>query len=132
MMSAADLKWGDGPPELPPGAKATVLEGDPAKEGYFALRLKMPAGYAIPPHLHPKDERVTVLEGTLQLGMGDKAEESKYQSFTPGSYLSMPAGMHHFAKAKTDVTIQLATNGPWGITYLNPADDPRNAKKPTN
>jgi quercetin dioxygenase-like cupin family protein len=132
MKSVSDMQWGEGPPSLPPGIKVTMLEGDPAKEGFFAMRIKMPAGYTIPPHFHPTVERVTVIEGTFQLGMGDKVDESKYQSFPAGSYLSMPTGMHHFAKAKTDVVVQIATNGPWGITYLNPADDPRNAKKPTN
>jgi quercetin dioxygenase-like cupin family protein len=132
MKNVADMQWGEAPNSLPPGAKAMVLEGDPAKEGFFVLRAKLPAGYTIPPHFHPTVERVTVLEGTFQLGMGDKVDESKYQSFPAGSYLSMPTGMHHFAKAKTDVVLQIATIGPWGITYLNPADDPRNAKKPTN
>jgi quercetin dioxygenase-like cupin family protein len=132
MKTPAEMQWGDGPPELPPGTKAVVLEGDPSKEGFFALRIKMPAGYTIAPHFHPTLERLTVLEGSFQLGMGDKVDESKYQTWTAGSYVSMPPGMHHFAKAKTDVVLQLATIGPWGITYLNPSDDPRNAKKPTN
>lgn len=132
MKNASELQWGDAPPELPAGIKATVLEGDPSKDGFFAMRIKIPAGTVIAPHFHPKDERLTVLEGSFQLGMADKVDDSKLQTFTTGSYVSMPGGMHHFAKAKTDVVLQLATIGPWGITYLNPADDPRNAKKPTN
>jgi len=34
----AALKWQDGPPSLPKGAKIAVLEGDPGKEGPFAFR----------------------------------------------------------------------------------------------
>lgn len=34
------LKWKDGPPSLPPGAKIAVLEGDPAKAGPFVFRVK--------------------------------------------------------------------------------------------
>jgi quercetin dioxygenase-like cupin family protein len=132
MKKTSDLQWSEGPSMLPPGAQMTLLEGDPAKEGYFAARLKLPAGYVIPPHFHPKEERLTIIEGTFELGMGDKTDESKYQSWPAGSYVSMSAGMHHFARAKTDVIVQLATLGPWGITYLNPADDPRNKKRPTN
>src|SRR3954469_1831282 len=33
-----DVKWMDGPPSLPPGSKFAVLEGDPAKEGFFVMR----------------------------------------------------------------------------------------------
>lgn len=131
MKTAADLEWKEGPASLPPGARLAILEGDPSKEGFFAMRLKLPAGYAVPPHYHPKIERLTVLEGTFLMGMSDKVDEAKYRSWTPGSYISMPPGMPHFAKAKTDVVIQLATDGPWSIVYLNPADDPRN-KRPTN
>lgn len=131
MKAAADLEWKQGPPSLPPGARAAVLEGDPSKEGFFAMRLKLPAGYAVPPHFHPNVERLTVIEGTFLLGMADKVDEAKYRTWSAGSYISMPPGMPHFAKAKTEVVLQLATIGPWSIVYLNPADDPR-AKRPSN
>lgn len=31
-----------------------MLYGDPAKDGMFAFRLKVPKDYHIPPHTHPK------------------------------------------------------------------------------
>jgi quercetin dioxygenase-like cupin family protein len=131
MKTPSELAWGEAPPSLPPGAKAVMLEGDPTKEGYFAMRIRMPAGYRIPPHFHPTFERVTVIEGTFLLGMGDAFDEAAMQSWPVGSYLAMPAGMHHYALAKSECVVQLATLGPWGITYLDPADDPRSqpAKK---
>ncbi len=128
MKNPADMEWKAGPPSLPPGAQMTLLEGDPSKEGFFAMRARFPAGYVIPPHFHPNEERLTIIEGTFLLGMADKVDEAKYQSFSAGSYIAMPPGMPHFAKAKTDVVVQLATNGPWDIIYLNPADDPRRKK----
>src|SRR3954463_10137121 len=76
MFSGADLKWGDAPPSLPAGAKAAVLEGDPTKDGPFTIRLQMPAGYKIPAHTHPTAEHVTVISGTLNLGMGPKFDEA--------------------------------------------------------
>ena len=57
LSRPADLKWKDGPPSLPPGAKIAVLEGDPAKPGPFVFRVKVPDGYKIPPHTHPKPDR---------------------------------------------------------------------------
>src|SRR5690349_19934674 len=88
------------PASLPPGAKMAVLEGDPAKPGFFAARLWMPDGYKIPPHTHPNRERVTVLSGTLLLGTGDTLDASKAQVLPAGSYSSMSPGMHHFGVAK--------------------------------
>ncbi len=52
MLTAPEIKWGPGPASLPKGAEAVVLYGDPTKEGLFALRLKFPKGYRIPPHTH--------------------------------------------------------------------------------
>lgn len=123
------LVWTQGPPSLPAGVKAVVLEGDPAKEGYFALRLLMPDGYTIPPHWHPQQERVTVISGTLHLGMGEKYDRDAAPALPAGSYASMEPGMRHFAWAEGPTIIQLATIGPWGITYVNPADDPRQQKR---
>src|ERR1043166_9909593 len=79
MFTGADLKWGDAPPSLPAGAKLAVLEGDPGKEGFFTIRLQMPAGYKIPAHTHPTDEHVTVISGTCSFGMGPKTDEPTAQ-----------------------------------------------------
>src|SRR5579864_3021842 len=65
LFPAADIKWRAGPPSLPKGALMAVLEGDPTKEGPFVFRVKVPDGYKVPPHTHPKTERVTVLSGTF-------------------------------------------------------------------
>src|SRR5262245_46882506 len=71
------LKWQDVPPSLPPEAKFALLEGDPPKPGPFVFRVKVPDGYRIPPHTHPKAERVTVISGTFHLGMGDTFDATK-------------------------------------------------------
>ena len=59
------IEWKEGPAALPPGAKMAVLEGDPTKEGPFVVRFQFPDGYHIPPHTHPKTERVTVISGAV-------------------------------------------------------------------
>jgi quercetin dioxygenase-like cupin family protein len=119
------IRWQDGPPSLPPGAKFAVLEGDPAKEGYFAMRVRVPDGYRIPPHWHPGVERVTVISGTFNLGDGEKFDRSATRAMPAGTYSFMQPGMRHFAWAEGETVVQVATVGPWGITYVNPADDPR-------
>ena len=124
----AETKWIDGPPSLPKGAKLAVLEGDPNKQGPFVFRLKLPDGYRVPPHTHPKTERITVIEGTFNVGMGEKFNESATQPMPVGTYGYWPAGMTHFVWAKGDTMLQFHGDGPWTINYVNPADDPRNAK----
>ena len=123
------LKWQDGPPSLPPGAKIAVLEGDPAKPSPFVFRVKVPDGYKIPPHTHPKPERVTVISGTFHLGMGDKFDATKTEALPAGTYGMWPAGMKHYVVVKGETVVQFHGDGPWTITYLDPADDPRNKKK---
>ncbi len=128
MVTPGELKWGPGPKSLPPGAQAAVLDGDPAKKGPFAMRLKVPAGYKIPAHTHPRQERVTVISGKFQLGHGGKFDEAKLQDFEQGSFFSLPPGMQHFARAADDTVLQLNSEGPWEINYVNPNDDPRKTK----
>src|SRR5436190_8038148 len=87
------MQWGDGPPSLPKGAKIAVLEGDPSKEGPFVFRLKLPDGYRVAPHTHPKTERITVLQGTFHIGMGDRFDEKAGKPMPAGTYGHWPAGM---------------------------------------
>ena len=125
MFEPSQLTWGQGPPSLPSGAKATVLEGDPNQEGPFTLRLQMPAGYRVMPHSHPADEHITVIEGTLFMGLGDQFNENTMKPLERGSFSMMKAGTTHYVMTKTGATVQLHGIGPWNINYVNPADDPR-------
>jgi hypothetical protein len=128
IRTPADLKWVDGPASLQKGAKMAIVEGDPSKEGPFVLRIKLPDGFKIMPHTHPKDERVTVLAGTLYLGMGEKYDEKVAKEMPAGSFGRTGTGMKHFGFVKGETVLQLHGTGPWAINYVNPADDPRKAK----
>jgi quercetin dioxygenase-like cupin family protein len=124
----AEIQWKDGPASLPAGAKISVLEGDPSKDGFFCMRLKLPDGYRIPPHTHPKTERLTVISGTFNFGMGERFDQNATRPMPAGSFGFWPAGMKHFVWAKGETVVQLHGVGPWQIVYLNPVDDPRNAR----
>jgi Domain of unknown function (DUF4437) len=120
------IKWQPAPPSLPRGAELAVLAGDPsASSGFFALRLKVPAGYQVLPHNHPTTEQVTVISGDFSIGMGDRFDESKGQHLKPGGFANMPAKMNHFAWSKNGAVFQLQGQSPFEITYVDPADDPR-------
>ena len=126
VMAAPDsLKWGPGPASLPKGAELVVIAGDPGKEGPFVFRLRLPAGYKVPPHTHPADENVTVISGTFNIAMGDKFDESKGTALKAGGFFKAPRGMTHYAWFTEPTVLQMHGVGPWGFTYVNPADDPR-------
>src|SRR5437588_229058 len=76
LYPPATIEWRQGPAALPPGAKMAALEGDPTKEGPFVVRFQFPAGYRVPPHTHPKTERVTVISGTLYLAAGETLDRT--------------------------------------------------------
>jgi hypothetical protein len=123
------VKFGPAPPFLPPGAHLAVLEGDPmASTGGFTIRLKMPDGYKIAPHTHPNRENVTVLSGTLRVGMGDQFEAGKMMSFPAGSFAYLEPSMHHYAMASGETVVQIHGKAPAKFDYINPADDPSGKK----
>ncbi len=119
------VPYGPVPAFIPPGAQIAVLEGNPAATtGDFTIRLKMPDGYIIPPHWHPNRENVTVLSGTLEVGMGDKFDESKMSPFPAGSFAYLDPDMHHYVKAKGPAVVQVHGMSPVAFNYVDPKDDP--------
>jgi quercetin dioxygenase-like cupin family protein len=124
MVTPNDLEWSD-VPSLPQGAKIAVIEGPMTEAVPFTARIKFPADYELPAHRHPAVERVTVLSGTFNIGMGDKLDPQKTTALEPGSVIIMPPGTNHFVWTEEETVVQLNGTGPWDITYVNPADDPR-------
>ena len=129
MLAPGELKWGDAPPSLPPGAKMAVVQGDPTQAQPFVVRAQVPAGYKVAPHWHPGVENLTILSGTVALGMGETFDESKMTTVPVGGYASLPAEMRHYFMAKTASTFQIHGMGPFVVNYVNPADDPSKQTK---
>jgi len=123
-LNPGNLKWEPAPAVLPKGAEAAVLSGNPTQPGSVTLRLRLPAGYKVPAHSHPTAEEVTVISGTFHIGMGDKLDEQKAETMGAGGFVSLPANMTHFAFATAETVVQINTQGPLTIRYVNPADDP--------
>jgi ketosteroid isomerase-like protein len=120
----ASLTWGDAPPSLPPGGKLAVISGDPSKAEPFVVRVQVPAGYKVAPHWHPGDENLTILSGTIAVGMGDSWDDAKLENAGVGAYVGLPAQMRHFFLARSASTFQVHGMGPLVVNYVNPADDP--------
>src|SRR5688572_24359569 len=111
-------EWKDAPPNLPPGTKIAVLEGDSQKEGIFTIRLKVPAGSKIAPHTHPRPERVTVLSGRVLVGFGTKVDETKATAFKAGGFYVNPPNETHYVVFPEESVVQLTCEGPWVLSYV--------------
>lgn len=123
------IQYGPAPAFVPPGAQLAVLEGNPlAPGGDYTVRLKMPDGYRIAPHWHPKRENVTVISGNFKVGMGDRFEENGMLTFPAGSFAYLDPDMHHYAMASGEVVVQIHGSSPVQFNYVNPADDPSRKK----
>lgn len=129
VRSATDVKWGPVPPVLPAAARIAVLEGNPFGPGVYTLRLQMPDGYVVPPHFHPTDEMVTVISGNLLVAHGDNVDRSKTATLGQGGFVTASANMHHYVIARGPTVVQVHGMGPFAITYVHAADDPRNKSK---
>jgi quercetin dioxygenase-like cupin family protein len=124
----SELKW-TAAPSVGPGAMIAVIEGDLKAAEPFTLRLKLPANTKIGVHTHPVTERVTVISGIFYFATGDTFDSARAKAYQPGDTLIIPVGMPMYGASREQETVlQLHGTGPWGITYLNPADDPRNSK----
>ena len=125
MVTAADLKWVD-VPSLPPGAKIAVIEGPLNEAVPSTFRLRFPADYKIPAHWHPAIEHVTVISGTINIGVGEKLDAAKTKPLPAGSVAIMQQPKtNHFLWTKEETIVQIHGVGPWVITYVTSADDPR-------
>lgn len=125
QVNPGGLKWGPAPPSLPRGAQAAILAGNPQSPGLFTLRLRFPPGYAVPPHSHPSDEYVTVISGQLNFGMGSRVNRARAARLVAGGFVHTRARMNHYGFTRSGAVIQVTGQGPFAVTYVNPADDPR-------
>jgi quercetin dioxygenase-like cupin family protein len=125
LYPGGEVEWKDAPAAMPRGIKMAVLEGDPAQAGMFTMRLRFPAGLRVPPHTHSQTEHMTVVSGVLHLGMGERFDSAATRGLPAGSFGFWVAGTKHFVWFEGETVLQIHGQGPWSISYVNPADDPR-------
>jgi len=126
VVKKAEAQWHPGPSAFPAGLELTVLHGDPTQAGPFAVRLRAPAGYRFPLHVHGGDEQVTLIEGDLSLGVGKTFETSALRPLAVGDFASIPANAPHFAMTTGGTIIQVHGVGPLSITCFD--EHPAHAK----
>jgi quercetin dioxygenase-like cupin family protein len=126
MVQPDNIKWTACSNALPPGAQCASIEGElTAPNVLFTYRVKFPANYKIAPHFHPADEHITVISGTFHLAPGRQFDQRATRAMTAGSFIVMPKGHAHFAWTDSETIVQVHAIGPWGLTYVDPKDDPR-------
>lgn len=125
LLRPEDIEWKEGPSGMPKGCSMTLMDGDPQTTNLYAMRLKMPLGYEVPPHWHMLDEHITVISGTFRVGLGEKFDTKETVSLKAGSYLVIPARINYYIWASEETVIQVNNKGPWNIHYARFKDDPR-------
>jgi anti-sigma factor ChrR (cupin superfamily) len=124
--TAKSLKWTDTP--LIKGGKVAVIEGPLDKATPFTLRIMIPANGTIAPHFHTAIEHVTVISGTFNVGHGEKFDKGKTKALGRGGVAIMQPKTPHFVWVDKETIVQVHGVGPWTVTFVNPADDPRKQK----
>ena len=116
LRSPLELRW----ESVLEGAEMAVLSGDPAQPGApFVVRFRTDRQIDIPLHWHRTDEHITVLHGPFSLRDADKSTPLE-----EGSYLVIPAGVHHATRYGLGTVIQVSGIGPQETIYVDPAADP--------
>jgi len=125
QILTSEMHWLQNP-ALPAGGLLTVVVGAPLKPERYLFRLSFPKGYEVMPHSHPEERIYTVLEGSFEIGIGEKFELRKLKSLPPGAVFVLPANVRHFHAARSGPAIvQVSGTGPTATIYVDPAHDPR-------
>lgn len=126
IVTPTQLVW----KPLIPGVEMAVVSGDPDKKGgVYVIRIRAKGEVKVPPHWHPTDEHITVLEGSFLLAHGEKYDASKLIQLKLGAHSVMPAKLPHFGLHKAGNVVEVYGEGPFAPTFVNPEDDPNRAKK---
>lgn len=108
-----------------PGVHTKVLFGDPAKAGFYAILLFVPAHTTIQAHSHRDDRMATVVSGEWHFGYGDHFDAKLLKTLPVGSVYSEPGGGDHFARTDANtVIVEISGYGPTDTRYFEVANDP--------
>jgi len=100
--------------EVQPGVLTTVLAGAPDADGspfVVLYRTAVPLVMRTPPD--SSERHVTVLNGSMELGVGDGTEESPVETLGPGSYAVIPGGVPHVMRCSSGSIVQIHGVGPF-------------------
>lgn len=95
-----------------------ILYGHPDSVGQpFVMRIRELPGTVVPPHSHPVDEHITVVQGTWHFGFGERFDSTALRSMNTGAYAFAPAGSTMFGYAPELAVVQVHGVGPFHIHW---------------
>lgn len=121
VVRSAATPWNPCPPTLPPGCEMAVLDGDPRIADLFTVRFRVYETFVMPPHTHPKDERVTVISGSVAVAFGAEATRQDATEFGPGDYYVNAREAVHQVWIEGPTVIQITGVGPWKAVPVDQA-----------
>lgn len=119
VVHANEIQWKPCPPNLPEGCEMAVLEGNPKGGDLFTVRFRINSEFVMPAHTHPKDERVTVLQGKAYVAFGKEANREQAKEFGPGDYYVNKRNAIHTVWADASTILQITGIGPWEANFIN-------------
>jgi hypothetical protein len=112
---------------FPPPARLAIVVGNPMLPGPYVIRVRLPGGTKMMPHMHQEDRVYTVISGIFYIGRGEQFDAKLLQPYPPGSVVVLPGNTHHFHWAQSgEYVTQVYGYGPLSLDYLSGEDDPRN------
>ncbi|HEV2827692.1 MAG TPA: cupin domain-containing protein [Pyrinomonadaceae bacterium] len=95
-----------------------VIYGDPEAVGEpFVMRIRELPGTIIPPHKHPVDEHITVVQGTIYFAVGEKFNRAAMKEIKTGGYAFIPKGSTMFGYIPDGAIVQVHGVGPFHIHW---------------
>jgi hypothetical protein len=105
-------------PVRPMTQDVEVLYGDPEKVGEpFVMRIRELPGTIIPPHKHPVDEHITVVQGTIYFAVSEKFDRASMKEIRTGGYAFIPKGRTMFGYIPDGAIVQVHGIGPFHIHW---------------
>ncbi len=115
IVEPKDLQWH--PANGLKDVEVAVISGNPEKKEPYIARLRFPANYQIPPHIHRVNEYSTVISGALYVGNGMKFDTDHVQEVAAGGFIVVPAKVPHYGFTKEETILQVNGVGPWGMIF---------------
>jgi quercetin dioxygenase-like cupin family protein len=102
----------------PMSGDVQILYGDPDVPGQpFVMRIRELPGTIVPPHSHPVDEHITIVQGTWYFGIGEAFDSTALRELKTGAYAFAPSGTTMFATSPEPAIVQVHGVGPFHIHW---------------
>ncbi len=111
------INWGN-PQVLTKGAKDILLYGNPGKPENYTFRFKFPENYKIEPFILTSSSFLTVIDGEIFIGEGNKFDKKFMKGMPTGSFCNIPDNHPVYFMNERPTILQFHGIGPIDLKYL--------------